>query len=178
MKLHNLIPKKSRHDDRWFVYKDKLVFKKFEKIPIAFISDEGIVYVYNDQRIRKECVWIIEHLDKYSYEFYLLPPSFSNPKISQSYADVIDHYLFTLTQYYFFKDIRKTKFNMIGNLINFCDKNDCYKDLSRLSKKYMKIIKNKTWNTSYTNQVYEYGDDIRNYFSNLDRKIKIEILNK
>lgn len=174
MELSELIPTKYKKNNRWSFNDQYLMFKKFEDIPLASIKKDGVIMLYMDHRLKKECVRVIEHLLKLDLNFYLIPPYFTNPKIEETYSDVIEHYLYTYSQQYFYETFPKINFDLIDNLVMFCEKTDTMDILKEMCENF-KVEVNKTDYDYFSNKTsFLYSEEIRNEFSSLYRSIRIK----
>lgn len=175
MELNSLIP--DNHVS-WLVKGRFLMFRKYENIPTCYI-DNGLVYVFLDNRIINPIIKLVKHLMKINCEFYFTSPIFSHPSYRDQELDkekIINHYLFSYIQDGFFKGFKKIDFNLIENLVHWCAKQDCID----LIKPVYKELENKVDSFYYdwysNKRVYEYDEDIRNDYKTLYREIQINII--
>jgi hypothetical protein len=175
MKLSDLIPKKWSNNKNWIVGDYYLFYKRYVNLPIAYIdNDDNCVYIFFDIRLKKEVIRIVEHLISERVEFYFMTPEFSNPSgvIDLNYKN-IKHYLKSYANQYFYDSFHKMNFDLIKNMVDWTDKNNCYDlikecyDLvySKISKGSYDYYSNKT--------VFEYPEYIRSDYRTLYRDIQI-----
>lgn len=177
MELSNLIPTKYKKDHRWVVGDKYLMFKKFENIPLISIreSDEKVM-LYLDHRLRKECVRIIEHLMVNNIDFVIIPPYFTNPKIEQKYSDVIEHYLYTHSEEYFFYKFREIGYDLVDDLVKFCQETDTMNELKEMCENFKTKVNSEDWSWYSNQSSFIYKEDIRNEFNSLYRTIRIKTI--
>lgn len=174
MDLNKLIPLKFKPTIGcdWVVKGKYLMYKKLEHIPVAFIED-GVVYIFLDNRIPKQIIKLIKWIMELDYEFYLMPPELSNPSNDVDEERVISHYLYSYSQKHFFYGFDKIKFDLINNMVDWCKRENC----SYLIKSSYDEVNKKVQRTTYdywkNKQVYDYNKEIREYFNTLYRDIQI-----
>jgi hypothetical protein len=172
MELSNLIPNKS---DDWNIKKGILFYKKLQNIPMAKIDDE-VVYVFLECSIPRIVIDLVKHLMKIGVEFYFLPPSWSHPATVIDNSVVIKHYFNSYSKDKFFIGFNRIGFDMMGNLVNWCKKEDC---IPLIKENYNEINKKvqKTYCDWYIkNEVSGYSDYIREEFRTLYRDIQISMI--
>jgi hypothetical protein len=171
MDLNTIIP---NNDQNWIVKGDYLLYKKYSNIPIAYI-DENIVYIFLDLKIIKALSKLIKHLVKNNIEFYFESPEFSNPSMDMiEYNDkILTHYLFAFANKNTYKEFAQIKFDLIKNMVNFCDKNKCHDLLKPCYDKVKKIVLSKTLDYYSGKDINNFSDEIREEFENLYRDIQI-----
>ena len=172
MELSTFIPNKN--DSNWIVKGDFLMYFKYNNIPVAYI-DGNIVYVFLDFKIVKQVSRLIKSLVDKNVEFYFESPEFSNPSAdaSEYYKKVVTHYLFSYADKNVFKELNHINFDLINNMVRFCDKNNCYDMIKPCYEKVKKSVLNSTMDY-YSNKLeYDYPKEIREEFENLYRDIQI-----
>jgi hypothetical protein len=176
MDLEEVIPLGYRCDKKWNISGEYLRYKKFENLPLASISESNIVMVYLDHRMRKECLRLIKHLLEKDYKFYLIPPYFTNPKINQEYDDVIEHYLYTHSEQYFFDKFPDIGFDLVSNLVTFCRDTDTMTSLKTIVDNFRVKVNATEWDI-YTNKLsHIYSEGIRNEFDTMFRSIRLKYI--
>jgi hypothetical protein len=169
--LNTLIP---NVDQNWNISGRFLRYKKYANIPVAYIDDD-IVYVFFNLKIKRQIVKVIKHIMSISVEFYIDSPEFSNPakSIHNQNSKVISHYLFSYSDMALNTMFKEIGFDIIKNLVLFCEKNNCIDLLKVEFEKMKKIILHSYYDyyTSRTN--YDYPIEIREEFENLYRDIQI-----
>lgn len=177
MELNSLIPKKYKHLDKWKINSNNLLFKNYQYIPLCFISDDNIVYVYLDLRLKKQVIEITKHLINSKVDFYFTIPDMSNPSGVYDYEEkVIRHYLEMYSNLYFYSNFNKINFDLVRNMVKWCVKNNCYDLIKENFDKISKRIQKKYYDYWTNKEVYEYSEDIRNEFKTLYRQIQINQL--
>lgn len=177
MELSELKPIKNINDNKWFIANNRLNFYNYETMPVAFIGENDIVWIYANLTIKKAIISLIKHLQKSNINFYLIPPKYSNPKESQNVLEIVHHYFFICLSQSFLKSMKSINFDIIKNLINFCYEYNCIEDMVRISSEYKDKMNDKSWGSGYDKE-YTYPEEVRNFFKNIDRRIKIDILTK
>lgn len=174
--INNLI---QRED--WKLSNGILYRKKVAWLPIIKI-DNNVFYIYFNKRLANEIVRILRHYN--GEEIYMISPIFSDPKVFRntdidSYHEKnLDNYLKNYVSSKFYYQFKKIGFDLVSNLVSYCQKNDCFYLLKEIYDVRNKIIQNKS-NHYYTGQAYyRYDEEIRNEFNSLYRQIRInQILN-
>lgn len=175
MELDRLIPKKYKHLDKWKINSGELLFKNYQYIPICFISDEDIVYVYLDLRLKKQVIEITKHLVDIKVDFYFTIPDMSNPSGVYDYEDkVIKHYLEMYSNLYFYTNFNKINFDLIKNMVRWAVRNDCYHLIKENFDIILKKIQRKHYDYWSNREIYKYSEEIRNNFQTLYRQIQID----
>jgi hypothetical protein len=177
MELFELKPVKNINDNKWFIANDRLNFYNYETMPVAFIGEHDVVWVYANLSIKNAIITLLKHLQKSNINFYLIPPKYSNPKESQSVLEIVHHYFFICLNQSFLRSMKSINFDIIKNLIDFCYEYNCIEDMVGLSSEYKDKMNDKSWGYGQWND-YTYADEVRIFFRNIDRKIKIDILTK
>lgn len=171
IKLEDLIPTR---DSNWQIKGEYLLYKKYANIPVAYIED-SVVYIFLDLKIVNQISKLIRHLSSKRIEFYFDSPEFSNPSTDLKDHDrkVILHYLFSYAHQSIFIEFRKIQFDLIKNMVQYCDKNNCV-DLLKDAFESTKLIVQRGYHDFYTNKMkYDYSKEIREEFENLYRDIQI-----
>lgn len=178
MELNKIIPDSFKSFNSPWVIKGKfLMFHRYENIPICFIED-NIIYIFLDNRIQKAVIKLTNEFVKLGYEFYFTTPLISNPafKIDDLNNIVINHYLFSYFQKGFFKGFKKINFDLIGNMVDWCRKENCI-DLIKKNYKMLDSIINKSHVNWYSQKKeYDYSEEIREDYKTLYREIQINII--
>ncbi len=172
MDLSTLIPNSS--DINWIVKGDFLLYKKYSNIPVAYIED-NVVFIFLDLKIVKSISKLIRHLIKNKIEFYFDSPEFSNPSsdASEYNTKVLTHYLYSYSDKNVFKEFKRINFDLIKNMVEFCDRNDCHDSLKPCYEKIKKIVLGTSVDWMSNKTVNDYPDEIRHEFENLYRDIQI-----
>jgi hypothetical protein len=179
MDLNDLIPDNSSN---WIVDKNTLFFKKYLKIPICYIdADTDVVFVSLDHRIHKGVSKLVKHLMSLDIEFYMCYPDLMNPKGVDGYINkIIYHYFLTYITRNFKTEFEKIQFDLIQNLCEWVEKEDCF-DLMKELYDEVKEKANDNWRDWYSNKlddIYRYDKDIREDYNALWREIQINLIIK
>lgn len=180
MELNDLIPKKYKHlDSKWKISDGNLLFKNLQFIPLCYISDEDIVYIYFDNRIKKQLFELVKLLIKKDIEFYFTIVEISDPAGVFDYNEkVIENYLYMFIDEYFYKNFKKINFDLIDNMVKWTLKNKCFSDIKPAFDYISNKVKAKNYDYYTQKSEYEYSEEIRNEFETLYREIIInQIIN-
>lgn len=177
MELNSLIPKKYKHLDKWKIKSDTLLFKNYQYIPLCFISDDNIVYVYLDLRLKKQVIEITKHLLNLKADFYFTIPDISDPSGVYDFEEkVIRHYLIMYTNLYFHSNFNKINFDLIMNMVKWSNKHNCYDLIKENFDIVLKRIQYSYYDYWTNKNIYEYSENIRTEFQTLYRQIQINQL--
>jgi hypothetical protein len=150
------------------------MYVKYTKLPIAYIEDD-IVYIFLDLKAVKQISKIVKHLVERNIEFYFSSPEFSNPSadISDYNNKILMHYLFSYADKGAFKEFKRINFDLIKNMVDFCEKNDCHALLKGCYDKVKKTVMVGHHDYYSSSDFYNYPLEIRDEFENLYRDIQI-----
>jgi hypothetical protein len=170
--MQNLIPDRS---DNWIIKNNMLMYKKYVNLPVCVVQSD-IVYIFLDNKIPNQIIKLTKHLISKKIKFFFTTPEYSAPNTIIDNNKVINHYLHSYVNKHFFIGFRKIEFDLIKNLLEWCEKEDCHvlikENYDIISKKVMR--KNIDF---YTNKIYyEYEEEIRQDFYTLYREIQINYL--
>lgn len=172
MDLGNLIPNNS---EKWNIKNETLFYKKLQNLPMCQIED-NIIYIFLECSLPRITLQLIKHVNSLGLEFYLLPPSFSHPATLIDNSYVIRHYFWAYSKEEFFTGFNKVEFDLIENLVNWCEKENC---ISLIKENY-ELINNKIQKTYYdyysNKNISDYSLEIREAFKTLYRDIQISII--
>lgn len=173
MELSTIIP--NINDINWSVKGNFLMYKKYSNIPTAYIDDTGVIFIFLDFRIVKQVSKLVSHVSKMGLEFYFDSPEFSNPSADASEYNkkVLIHYLYSYADKNIFSEFKKIEFDIVKNMVKFCDKNDCHDLLKPCYDEIKKIVLRTTTDYYSNREVNDYPDEIREEFQNLYRDIQI-----
>lgn len=169
--LNTLIPNTS---DSWIVKGDFLMYTKYSNIPVAYIVDD-IVFIFLDFKVVKAISKLIKHLVANNINFFFDSPEFSNPAAdtTEYNTKVITHYLFAHANKNIYSEFKKINFDLIKNMVDFCERNNCHDILKPCYDIVKKSVLRKDLDY-YTNKtIYDYPSEIREEFENLYRDIQI-----
>lgn len=173
MDLNSLIPDKFKSNTNWIIKGDFIMFKKYEHIPICFIEDD-IVYIFLDSKIPKQVLELTKYVSEKNIEFYFTSPALSNPKGVDDYENlIIRHYLLSFSNKVFFHGFKKIEFDLIRNMVRWCDKEDCYELIKDNYDDVLKDVFRKNYDYYANKEYYDYEDEIREEFQTLYREIQI-----
>ena len=173
MDLNTLIP--NSKDERWSVKGKYLRYMKYTNIPVAYISDDGVVFIFLDLRIIRPISKLIPYLVKMDVKFYFEPPDMSNPGVDMSdyHKRVIKHYLYSYADKHMYASLKKIDYDLVKNMVSFCDEYNCHEYLKESFEEIKRIVM-RTDIDWYTNRTtFDYPDEIRSNFENLYRDIQI-----
>jgi hypothetical protein len=172
MKLYDIIPDNS---ENWSINKDIIFYKKYQNIPVCLLED-NIAYIYLENKIPSQIIKLVRHLLFLKTEFYFLPTEYSNPKAILDNNKVIEHYLFSYTQRKFFYGFRKIKFDLIKNLVDWANRENCASDIKKNYDDTYKSIFYSYKDFQSSIVVFNYDLEIREDYKTLYRQIQINQL--
>lgn len=176
MDLNDILPKNFSGEE-WKICKDTIFKSKIIWIPVAKKIDNEL-YIFLDLRIKRELLKVIQIASRNNIEFYLISPLVSNKRIKISDSELhslnIENYLNCYSNKFIYDGVRKINFDIIGNLIDYCNKFNCkdsIKDIYLVVNKNVQLT-SRNW---YSNELIYNVDriDIRNEFNSLYRDIQL-----
>jgi hypothetical protein len=171
MELSDLIPDGSA---AWKVGKNQLTYKKYVNIPICYIGEDGVVYVFLDKRISKQVLKITKRLVWLGVEFYFTTPELSNPKGVEDHKNaIILHYFRSYIQKEFFEGFEMIQFDLIHNMTKWAGKEDCFNLIKENYEEIKKIVNRQEYDYYSNIKKYEYPQEIRDDFDRIYREIQI-----
>lgn len=178
MDLNSIIPKKYKHLDSWKIKSNTLLFKNYQYIPICYIGDDNTIYIYLDLKVKKQIIELTKELLNKNYKFFFTTPELSNPSgVIELENTVIRNYLLLYANSFFYKNFNKINFDIIQNMVNWANENDCYdlikEELDFVIKKY---IDSKDYDYYRNTYIYRYSEEIRDEYRTIYRQIQINQL--
>lgn len=165
-------------NDKWFVKHQTIYFTKGGSIPLLKKID-GVYYISLDRRATRKVIKLIKKLNELDVEFYLCDRmTIAEKHIHREDLDnIIKNYLYAISDEVFFDFIQGSEFDYINNLTNFLNLYDCHKTFKHYYDKLKVNHFEKMWNDWYTMRTFYVvkNEDIRNYYSILERQIKLNI---
>jgi hypothetical protein len=175
MDINILIPE---NNNSWYVKHNTIYFLKYGAIPVLKKID-GVYYVSLDNRITKKVIKIIKHLTKLKIVFYLCDRMTicENHIHNEDKSNIIKNYLYAISNEVFFDFIKESEFDYVNNLTKFLNLYDCHKTFKHYYDKLKVNHYEKMWTDWYSMRTYYSvkNEDIRNYYSILERQIKLNI---
>lgn len=174
MNLSTLIPDNS---NKWVIQKDYLMVYKYAKIPIAFIDDKDNVVLFLDNKVRKDLLRLISHLQKLEIPFIFYSPVFQNPKKvdeMEFHTVNIKNYLFSYSDEFFYDGFHKINFELTHNLIAYCNRYDCFELVRPIYDQVNKHVQKVDQDWYSMQMIYNVKrEDIRDTFNSLYRDIQL-----
>lgn len=160
--------------------KKELYSEKLLKI-LIYKEIDGINFISLDRRILKESIKLIKLFCENNIEFFLCDRFSINEKFiyKEDLPQILKNYLLTLEDYSFFELVQNyDKFNFIKNIINFCELYDCFDELDSQYETLKQVYFLYTWRDWQNGKtIWNVSNEkIREYYSDLKRNIKIDIL--
>ena len=180
MELKNfIILDKLINSDKWKLSKSIIYVYKTAWIPIAKIDDDYLL-IYFSKRLEKEIMKLLKLVDN-KIKFFLVSPTLSDPKKRKKYVDEINLYnikTYLVNWAHFYYQFRKIDFDLVTNLVSYCEEFDCFEELKiaydEVSPRILKEAYDHFKNITY----HHYDEEIRDEFAGLYRQIRInQILN-
>jgi hypothetical protein len=172
MDLDSIIPNNSD----WKVSKNRVFKKNIAWIPVFDIIEDNLIYIFLDIRMSKEILKVVKNLQKKDIEFYFISPLFADPGFNGDFNVVnIKNYLKDYSKSQFYDGFDKIEFDFIGNLIEYCKKENCIELVKDIYLEVNKEVQNKFWD-HYANKQYfkTKREDIRETFNQLYRDIQLQ----
>ena len=172
MDLDSIIPNNSE----WKVSKNRVFKKNIAWIPILDIVDDNLIYIFLDIRMSKDILKVVKNLQKTDIEFYFISPLFADPGFNGDFNEInIKNYLKDYSKSQFYDGFEKIEFDFIGNLIEYCKKENCIELVKDIYLEVNKEVQNKFWD-HYANKQYfkTKREDIRETFNQLYRDIQLQ----
>ena len=172
MDLDSIIPNNSD----WKVSKNRVFNKNIAWIPIFDIVDDNLIYIFLDLRMSKDILKVVKNLQKTDIEFYFISPLFADPGFNGDFNEInIKNYLKDYSKSQFYDGFEKIEFDFIGNLIEYCKKENCIELVKDIYLEVNKEVQNKFWD-HYANKQYfkTKREDIRETFNQLYRDIQLQ----
>lgn len=168
MKLIDIIPD---NNPNWSIKSEFIRFKKLENIPVCYI-DNDIVYILLDCRIPKQISKLTSFLIDKGIKFFFTTPEVSNPGgVLDIQNKVIHHYLLSNANKFIRKEFKKIEFNLIDNMVKWCEHENCF----HLVKPALKIVKKKIEENYYDYHskmdIWSYRSEIRDEYNSMYRDI-------
>jgi len=172
MDLDSIIPNNSD----WKVSKNRVFKKNIAWIPVFDIIEDNLIYIFLDIRMSKVILKVVKNLQKTDIEFYFISPLFADPGFNGDFNEVnIKNYLKDYSKSQFYDGFDKIEFDFIGNLIEYCKKENCIELVKDIYLEVNKEVQNKFWD-HYANKQYfkTKREDIRETFNQLYRDIQLQ----
>jgi hypothetical protein len=172
MDLDSIIP----NNGEWKVSKNRVFKKNIAWIPVFDIVDDNLIHIFLDLRMSKDILKVVKNLQKTDIEFYFISPLFADPGFRGDFNVVnINNYLKDYSKSQFYDGFEKIEFDFIGNLIEYCKKENCIELVKDIYLEVNKDVQNKFWD-HYANKQYfkTKREDIRETFNTLYRDIQLQ----
>jgi hypothetical protein len=174
MILEDLIPNKNSN---WVVKKNKIYYKKGEH-NLALEVIDNIVYVVIDIKISNQTIKLIELLLNKNIKFYLMFLNYQSLIDEDEQMNFIKTYLYTYINKEYYYGFKKINFNLISNLIDWVNENNCTDKIKEAYDIVHKIVNQNYFDYFSSNYIYDYPEEIRNDYNNIYRDINIELILK
>lgn len=173
MDLNSIIPK----SEEWKVSKNRAFRYNVAWLPVFDIISETEINIFLDLRNSRDILKVVKNLQKTDYQFYFISPLFADPgQDTRDYNEVnIKNYLKNYSKTQFYDGFQKIEFDFIGNLIDYCKKENCIELVKDIYNSVNKDVQNKSWDYYTNKQYYDIKrDDIRETFNSLYRDIQLQ----
>jgi hypothetical protein len=169
----------------WKFSNDILYVKKVAWIPVARINSD-LILIFFSKQIQKEVIKVIKLFS--DEKFYLISPLliFESGKNFYSYRTPSDelhkvnleNYLNNYAESYFYHQFRKIEFDMISNMVSYCNHFNCFYLFKDIYDDINKKVNKETWDYYTNKKYYKYESEIRDEFNGMYRQIRInQIIN-
>lgn len=172
MDLDSIIP----NTGEWKVSKNRVFKKNIAWIPVFDIVDENLIHIFLDVRMSKDIIKLVKNLQKTDNKFYFISPLFADPGYRGDFNVInITNYLKSHSKSQFYDGFQKIEFDFVGNLIEYCKKENCINLIKDIYLKVNEEVQSKTWDY-YANKEYFLNKrpDIREDFNSLYRDIQLQ----
>jgi len=172
MDLNNIIP----NNGEWRVSKNRGFKKNIAWIPVFDIIDDNLIHIFLDVRISKDILKLVKNLQKTDIEFYFISPLFSDPGFKGDFNEEnINNYLRGYSKSQFYDGFEKIEFDFIGNLIEYCKKENCIELVKDIYLIINKDVQMKVYNYYTNEKLFKHKrEDIRETFNQLYRDIQLQ----
>lgn len=172
MDLSKIIP----NNDQWKISKNRVFKKNIAWIPIFDIIDENLIHFFLDIRMSKDILKLVKILKKTDIEFYFISPLFSDPGFYGEFNNInINNYLRSYSKSQFYDGFEKIEFDFIGNLIEYCKKENCIELVKDIYLIINKDVQMKVYNYYTNEKLFKHKrEDIRETFNQLYRDIQLQ----
>ena len=172
MELNNLIPNNS---ESCSIKNETLLYKKLHNLPMGKIEGD-IVYIFLECSLPRITLQLIRHVMNLDVEFYLLPPSWSNPACVIDNSYVISHYFTAYSKEKFFIGFDRIGFDLTSNLVGWCKKEDCIPLIKENYEKVNTKVQKIYYDFYADKDISDYSIEIREEFKTLYRDIQISMI--
>jgi hypothetical protein len=172
MELDRIIP-----SGEWKVSNNRAFVKNIAWLPVFDIVSNNRINIFLDIRNAKNILKVTKNLKKTDIEFYFISPLFADPgqDISEYNLINVKNYLRNFSKSQFFDGFSKIEFNFIGNLIDYCKKENCIELVKEVYDLTNKDVQRKYWDYySGKEHFNNKREDIREYFNILYREIQLQ----
>lgn len=175
MDIERFIPDSN---DNWLIRHNTIYFKKWGLIPILKEID-GIIFISLDRRITKAVIKISNKLSKMEEPFFFCDRNTISEKNihNEDLGPIVQNYIMAISDEVFFKFISNSEFDYINNLANFLTLYDCHSLFKKIYDHKKDNFFNKKWIDWYNHREHweVKNEEIRDYYSILERQIKLNI---
>lgn len=173
MDLDKIIPK----NDNWKISKGRVFRFNIAWLPIFDIVNENQINIFLDLRNSKDIIKIVKNLNKSDIEFYFISPLFADPgQDTREYNYLnIKNYLKNYSKDQFYDGFSKIEFDFIGNLIEYCKRENCIDLVKDIYLEVNNTVQKKYWDYYTKKQIYLIKrEDIRETYTTLYREIQLQ----
>ena len=175
MDIDRFIPDNS---ENWIIKHNTIYFKKYGLIPILKQID-GHIFISLDRRITKPVIKITNKLTKMEEPFFFCDRNTIYEKNihNEDLQNIVRNYIIAISDESFFKFISISEFDYINNFANFLTEYNCHKTFKAIYDFQKDKLFNRKWTDWYTNKTHweVKNEEIRDYYSILERQIKLSI---
>jgi hypothetical protein len=171
MDLNSILP----CDERWSLgYGDRVIYyKKLMKIPLLILIDD-VPHIILENKLVRQVIQLTKILIDSGQEFYFTIPDAVNPAGVADYKEeVIYSYLYAYSNYKFYNEFRQIGFDLIENMVKWCDKEDCWELVKPIYERVNKSIQRKEFDWYSKSDIFNYRLEIREDFLSLWREMQI-----
>lgn len=172
MDLDKIIP-----SGEWKVSNNRAFVKNVAWLPVFDVVANDRIDIFLDIRNSKSILKLVKNLQKTDIEFYFISPLFADPgqDVSNYNSINVKNYLKNFSKNQFFDGFSKIEFDFIGNLIEYCKKENCIDIVKEIYDLVNEDVQRKHWDY-YSGKEYfnNKRPDIREFFNTLYREIQLQ----
>lgn len=175
MDLDKIIPKSGE----WRISKNMVFVKYLVWVPVFEIENDKFINVFLDFKIARHILKLVKNLKKYDIPHYFISPLYANPKQDlETYHEInIENILKNYSKEAFFDGFKKINYDLIRNLIDYCNDWDCFPQVKDIYEKVNREVQYHYYDFYSKQKIQNIDrDDIRETFSTLYRDIKLQQL--
>jgi hypothetical protein len=173
MDLNSLIP----HSGDWKVSKNRVFVRNIAWLPVFDIESENLIHIFLDFRNCRHILKLLKNVKTQKVDCLFLSPLFADPGYDASdfHSINIKNYLKNFANGDFFDGLEKIQFDLIENLIEYCQIYDCTDLIKDVYQSVNVDVQKNFWDYYSAKWIYSNNrQDIRERFNTLYRDIQLQ----